>query len=282
MGRHVLVIEGGGMKAAYANGVLSAFEELGYAPWSAVIGTSAGGALAAWYSAGQAAYAEATWAYARDPRIISYRRAMTGRGPLLDHEALLEIVYREEMPLNLQRLSHARWPVIVTAVEVETGTIRYVDVRNQDAISWLKATGRLPFAAGPPVTINGVDHIDGGTVDPIPVRYAVETLGATRVTLLLNKPQGPRKPDPKLVTGIASRRYPALRDGIMRHNAIKDEALDYAMSPPPGVAVDIIRPSRPTALHRLSRDLPAINDAIQLGRDDGEQFVIELGHATRN
>lgn len=270
------------MKAAYANGVLSAFEETGYAPWHAVVGTSAGGALAAWYSAGQAAYAEGTWAYARDARILSYRRAAMGRGPLLDHEALLDIVYTQEMPLNLARLRRAKWPVIVTAAEVETGAIRYVDVRNDDAIAWLKATGRLPFAAGPPVRIDGRDHIDGGTIDPIPVRYAVEELGATQVTLLLNKQAGKKRPDPRLVVGLAGRRYPALRDGIVRHSEIKSEAMEYAQAPPKGVRVNIIRPSLPTKLHRLSRDLAAINDAIRLGRNDGAQFVQNAAQDRRN
>src|SRR5688572_19013274 len=41
--KRALVIEGGGMKAAYANGVLSAFEEAGHTEWGAIYGTSAGG-----------------------------------------------------------------------------------------------------------------------------------------------------------------------------------------------------------------------------------------------
>lgn len=261
------------MKAAYANGVLSAFEEAGHAPWDAVVGTSAGGALAAWYSAGQAAYAEGTWAYARDPRILSYRRAVTGQGPLLDHEALLEIVYRREMPLDLNRLGRARWPVVVTAVDTRTGDIRYVDIRDADAIAWLKATGRMPFASGPPVPIDGRTYMDGGAVDPVPVRYAVERLGATHVTLVLNKPPGPKRADPRLLTGLAGRRYPALRDGIVRHQEVKAASVAYALDPPEGVRVDVVAPSRATRLHRLSRDLDAINEAIRIGRLDGSQYL---------
>ena len=74
MTKRALVVEGGGMKAAYANGVLSAFEELGHTAWDAIYGTSAGGALAAWFAAGQARHAEKTWEYAADRRILSYRR----------------------------------------------------------------------------------------------------------------------------------------------------------------------------------------------------------------
>lgn len=270
---HALVIEGGGMKAAYANGVLSAFEEADYAPWDAVVGTSAGGALAAWYSAGQARWAESTWAYAADPRILNYRRAALRRGPLLDHEALLEIVYRTEHPLDVDAVRAAPWPVIVTACDVDTGEVVYQDLRSSDVIAWIKATGRLPLASGPPVEIDGRRFIDGGTMDPIPIRWAVEELGATRVTLVMNKPPGPLRSDPKVAVRAAAKRFPALRDGIERHQEIKHDAVRYALRPPPGVQVDVVHPSRPTRVSRLARGQHAIGSALALGRRDGRLYV---------
>jgi predicted patatin/cPLA2 family phospholipase len=72
---------------------------------------------------------------------------------------------------------------------------------------------------------------------------------------------------------MAARRYPKLRDGILRHYEIKGEALDYAENPPKGVTVHIIRPTHPTGLGRLSRDLEAIHAAIDQGRSDGHAFL---------
>lgn len=269
---HVLVIEGGGMKAAYANGVLSAFEDADFAPWDAVIGTSAGGALAAWYSAGQARYAEKTWDYAADPRILSYRRALRG-GPLLDHEALLDIVYVQEHPIDVAAVRAAPWPVIVTAVDADTGEVAYQDVREGDTIGWLKATGRLPFASGPPVELDGRRWVDGGTVDPVPVRYAVEQLGATELTLITNKPPGHVRQDPRLVVGLTARRYPALRAGLEDHQRIKAESVRYALDPPEGVTSHLLYPTRPTRLGRLSRNLERIREGLDVGRADGAAFV---------
>ncbi len=268
-----LVIEGGGMKAAYANGVLTAFEEAGYRPWDAVIGTSAGGAMAAWYSAGQAKYAEGTWAYAGDERVMSYKRALTGRGPLLDHEALLEIVYVDEHPIDVAAIRASSWPVIVTACDADTGAILYHDIREGDTIAWLKATGRLPMASGPPVEIDGRRLLDGGSIDPVPVRYAVEQVGADDLTLITNKPPGPKKSDPRVVVELAARRYPALRDGLMNHQQIKFESVQYALHPPDGVTSHVIFPSRPTRVHRLSRNMDAIQEALDLGHVDGAAFL---------
>lgn len=260
------------MKSAYGNGVLSAFEETGHTTWDAVYGTSAGGAMAAWYSAGQARYAEKTWDYAADPRILSWSRWARFQGPLLDHEALLDIIYLKEHPIDQDAIRRCKHPVIVTAADVHSGEVVYHDLRQGDIIAWIKATGRLPFASGPTVAIDGREYLDGGILDPIPIRRAVAD-GATEITLILNKPQGRRGKDNAVISGIAARRYPKLRDSILRHYAIKGEALDYAESPPEGVTVHLVRPARPTGLGRLTRDLAAIRAAIEQGRSDGHAFL---------
>lgn len=256
------------MKAAYANGVLSAFEEAGHCPFDAVYGTSAGGALGAWFAAGQARHAEATWAYAADERLLSYRRWITGRGVLLDHEALLDIVYVHEHPLDQAAVLRSPFPVIVTAADVHSGEVAYHDLRDGDIIPWLKATGRLPFACGPPVVINGRAYLDGGIVDPIPVRKAVED-GATEITLILNRVVGGYRPDNRLIAKLAALKFPRLGKGILEHQKVKDAAMDFARNPHGGVVVNTIRPAVATGLTRLSRDQRLIRAGIELGRRDG-------------
>ena len=263
------------MKAAYANGVLSAFEEAGHTRFDALYGTSAGGAMAAWFAARQAVYAEETWRYAADPRILSYRRWFTRRGPLLDHEALLDIVYLREHPLDVAAVQRHPTPVIVTASDVEEGRPHYQDLRCTDVIPWLKATGRLPFASGPPVLIGGRFYLDGGITDPIPVRRAVAE-GNTRVTLILNTLAGPHRRDNRVVAGLTARKWPALREGILHHQTIKADTVAWAATPPDGVRVDTIRPTHRTGLHRLSRDLNVIRGAIQQGREDARRHLADL------
>ena len=203
------------MKAAYANGVLTAFEEAGHTTWDAVYGTSAGGALAAWFAAGQAKRAEHTWTYAADRRILDYRRFLRRRGPLLDHDALYEIVYELEHPIDQAAIHRCAYPVIVTASRLRDGGTTYHDLRDGRIIPWLKATGRLPFAAGHPVRIHGEDFLDGGINDPIPVRKAVED-GAT-MTLIVKWPAETPARRRTRSFRLTARRYPALRRGILDH-----------------------------------------------------------------
>lgn len=260
------------MKAAYANGVLSAFEEVGFAPWDVVYGTSAGGALAAWYSAGQARYAEKTWDYAADRRILSMRRFLRRKGPLLDHDALFEIVYEVERPIDQAAIHRCPWPVVVTASRLRDGGTTYHDLRDGRVIPWLKATGRLPFAAGDAVVIHGEAYLDGGITDPIPVRKAVAD-GATHVTLIVNKPGGTFRKDNRVLAAVTARRFPTLRNGILQHARIKEASMEFAASPPAGVRIDVIRPDQTTGLHRLSRDLGTIHTAIEQGRSDGRAYA---------
>ncbi len=263
------------MKAAYANGVLSAFEEAGHTKWDAVYGTSAGGALAAWFAAGQAKHAEHTWTYAADRRILSYRRFLRRRGPLLDHDALLEIVYELEHPIDQAAIHRCPYPVYVTACRLKDGGTTYHDLRNGPVIPWLKATGRLPLAAGRPVRIDGLDYLDGGINDPIPVRKAVED-GATDVTVVVNWQDGVIRKDNRVLAAMIARRFPTLRNGLLRHAEIKEAAMAYAADPPPGATVRVVRPTRSTGLHRLSRDLGAIRKTIAQGHADGQAHLDSL------
>jgi len=262
------------MKAAYANGVLSAFEEAGWRPWDALYGVSAGGALVAWAAARQAVWAEATWDYARDPRVLSYARMARG-GALLDHDALIDLVYAREHPLDAAAVRASPVPVVVVATDVATGLPHYQDLRGlPDAavLSWLKATGRLPFAAGPAVRIGGATYLDGGIADPIPVRHAVAE-GHADVTLVLNTPAGAASRDNPVLARFVARRHPALREGLLQHHQRKADAIAWAASPPEGVRVRILRPDRPLGLGRLTRDLGRIRGAILRGRADGARFL---------
>lgn len=259
------------MKAVFANGVLSAFEEHGHTGFDALYGTSAGGALAAWFAARQARFAEGTWRYARDRRILSYGRMLRG-GPLLDHDALLDIVYRREMPLDVEALRKHPSPVVVTASDIDTGGLVTQDIRHEDPIPWLRATGRLPLFSGPPVQIGSRRLIDGGNIEPIPIHRAIAA-GHRHILAILNTAPGERRRDSGAVLRAAASRYPALRAGIMGHEARKDAAIALCMDPPDGVRVDVIRPEDAGGVHRLERNLERLNAHLARGRAAGRAYL---------
>jgi predicted patatin/cPLA2 family phospholipase len=281
-----LVLEGGGMRASYSNGVLAAFEDAGLRRFDAVYGTSAGGALAAWFAAGQARYALGTWAYAHDPRVWSYARWWTLRGPLLDHDLLFRAVYAKEHPLDVHAVRHAPFAVYVTVTDVESGRARYVDLRRGRVLDWLRATGRLPVGAGSPVEIEGRRWLDGGLADPIPIRRAIDD-GAKNIVCVLDEAPGRRSPEPRLASYLIGRRYPSLRHLVEQHHELHDDAVRVAEHPPRGVEVHLIRPAVPTRVGRLTRDRRRLDLAILQGETDGRAFAkgegtaFVVGHKSR-
>lgn len=272
MSVRVLVLEGGGMRAAYTNGVMATFEDAGLGPLDAVYGTSAGGALAAWFSAGQARYALGTWRYAEDARVLSWRRWLTMRGPLLDHDALFRIVYQDERPLDVDAVQRAPHKVIVSVTDLETGRAEYVDIRQGPVIDWLRATGRLPVGAGPPVEVGGRKWLDGGLADPIPIAQAIRD-GGRDIVCVLNEPRGERDPESGIAAWVIGRRYPAVRELVIRHHTMHDDSIRLAERPPPGVTVHVVQPQRHLRVGRLTRDPDLIGEAILEGERDGRAFI---------
>ena len=264
------------MRATYANGVVAAWEEAGYDPFTAVYGTSAGGALAGWWSAGQAREALETWRYAQDERIMSYKRWLLRRGPLLDHDRLFEIVYQDEHRLDVEAIKACGHPVVVTLTDADTGQLHYQDIREGPTLDWLRATGRLPLATGDPVRVNGHRFVDGGLTEPVPVRKAIED-GAREVVVLLNKPPSGRTSEPWLVEFAVRNRFPALEGLVAEHHELHARSLSPAFDPPGGVRVHIIRPEKSLPVHRLTRDLDQLEESMRAGERDGRAFLETRG-----
>lgn len=254
------------MRASYASGVLAALQAGAFVP-DAIYGTSAGAALAAWYAAGQAADGVRTFDHAQDRRVLSYRRWLLGRGPLLDTEDLYGRVYVTEIPLDVETVRKAPYPVIMTAVDVATGETVYFDAREGDVLRFIRASSALPLAAGD-VAINGRRYLDGGVNDPIPLARAIAD-GAREVTLVLNRRAIPRTPEPPFVTLAVGRRYPALLHAAMRHHVHWNAALALAQAPPDGVTVRIVAPQRDLGVGRMTREPERLAMAAAEGMKDG-------------
>ena len=93
--RIALVVEGGGMRGAVSGGMALGLDELGLAgAFDAAYGSSAGTLNAMWLVSGRVRDGIPTWT---DPRLvgelISRRRGLTRRGPVVDVEGLVEERY---------------------------------------------------------------------------------------------------------------------------------------------------------------------------------------------
>jgi predicted patatin/cPLA2 family phospholipase len=259
------------MRAAYASGVLAAFEET-HVRFDALYGTSAGGALVAWFAAGQARYATETWKYAADRRFFSYRRLLRG-GPILDHDRLFRDVYEREHPLNVEAVMRSPAPVIVPVTDADSGAVRYVDVRAGPVLGWLRATGLMPLGLGPAVQLDGRRYVDGGVADPVPVRKAIED-GHRHIVVVANRALGERRhAENSFVVRLIGREYPMLQDLVARHHLLADDVDRLVKGGAEGVRIEVVRPGTPTGVGRFTRDVPRLLRAVEQGRLDGRAFA---------
>jgi len=98
--RVVLVVEGGGMRGAVSGGMALGLDELGLSQaFDAAYGSSAGTLNAMWLVSGRVRDGTPTWT---DPRLvhelISRRRALARRGPVVDVRRLVEERYEQLSP----------------------------------------------------------------------------------------------------------------------------------------------------------------------------------------
>jgi predicted patatin/cPLA2 family phospholipase len=270
-----LVFEGGAARAAYGSGVADAFQASGLAP-DAIYGTSAGAAIAAWYAAGQAAQGIKTWDSIVDRSLLSYRRMLVGK-PVLNFGRLYGELYPSHFGMDLARLRASPYPAYATMTDADTAETVYVDLRSaKDPMRVLHATSALPLVSDSPVEIDGHRYVDGGMTDPIPIRRAIED-GHRDILLVASRVAAPRAAEPDIITRLVARKFPKLREATANHHRFQNDAIALALSPPPGVRVRILRPTRDLGVSRLTRSLPRLHAAVAEGRKDGARLMLELG-----
>ena len=270
-----LVIEGGANRAAYATGVLASLQTAGFVP-DAVYGTSAGGALAAWYAAGQMELACRTWDAVQDRELLSYRRALRG-GYVFDLRRLYHHYYPNVFGMDIAALKRAPFPVHVTITDADTCETYYPDIRHaENPLALVHAGAAIPILSDAPVEWNGRRCLDGGTTDPIPLQKAIDD-GHKDIVAVLNRAPGERKPEPAWAVAMLARKFPALEEAARLHHEHHNRAVRLALSPPSGVRVRVVRPSRDTGVTRATRDLVVLRRAIERGRADGLYAAAQLG-----
>jgi predicted patatin/cPLA2 family phospholipase len=250
--RIALVIEGGGMRGVVSAGMAAAIEQLGASgAFDEVHGASAGAFNGAFLLAGQATYLTALYQHGfGNPAFVSLRRALRGR-PLFDMDYVIGEVWRRQRPLDVDAVLASGIDLHCTATDVETAAIvDLTGLRDGDEVrNAMRASARLPWLAGPPVSFRGRRWLDATIAEAIPVHIALHS--ATDLLVLQTRPHGVRHsplsgPVARLTDRYLDKLNPALVELIHSRSARYDQlsadlaarAADAAAAP----AVCVIRP----------------------------------------
>ncbi len=214
-----LAIEGGGMRGVVSAGMTAAIERLGLTRcFDLVVGTSAGALNGAAMLGGVAdACCNAYHGVFTSRRFINpyrllIRRAAVDVSYTLDHADEHLDAERHE------RTATSRIALHCVAVDVETATpVVLSNLRSvQELRGALLASSRMPWVGGEPVPFRGRRFLDGGLVESIPYRTAID-LGATHVLVLQTRPAGVGvEPTAPLADRVITRRLRELNPQLLR------------------------------------------------------------------
>jgi predicted patatin/cPLA2 family phospholipase len=183
-----LAIEGGGMRGVVSAGMVCALEQLGMLNvFDAIYGSSAGAAIAAYFSAGQARYATSIYyENVNNRRFIDPLRFFAGK-PIISLSYLIDQVGIYEKILDWKGVVASKVPVNFIASSV--GRARPVRLgafrTREDVLDGLRASLRIPLFGGGPHPVGDDRYFDGACLEPVPIGAAIED-GCTHVLVLLS------------------------------------------------------------------------------------------------
>lgn len=273
--RIALVVGGGGMRGAYAGGMVHALEDAGLGGcfdqvWGSSAGAFVGTALVLGHGADAARIFSDDMACREfiDPRRFGTRRPMVSLDHLLDH------ILVESKPTDWSSLVTSPVPLHVMVTR-PSDLAPHVLTGLSDGDSWkaaMRATAAIPLLAGPPVRVGDAEWIDGSVGDPLPVARALRG-GATHVLALMTRTVD------ELVTPATDARAPLwarsldrLAPGLgrmaqdaSRHGECLSLLTDAAHPDRAGAHLLTLAPHSSAGVRGLTTDRERVADAARIG-----------------
>jgi len=264
-----LIVEGGAMRGVISCAALMALEELGMTEvFDEVYGGSAGAVNAAYFLAGQAAYA--TSLYYQKINNTRFLRRFWHR-KIVDIDDLFDSIIAGDRPLRIYKVLASRSQFFVTIADACTGEafIGHAQSSRTPLLTLLKASTAMPLLYNGLVSIEGRSCFDGALINPIPILEAIES-GCTDLLILLTRPASFRDCMPSRIERQIfdlrcahgnAQLISAFCNTYIRENAVRDLALGR-QALPDGINIATLCPeeSEPR-VERITRDTQVLKDA---------------------
>jgi predicted patatin/cPLA2 family phospholipase len=274
--QRALLIQGGGLRGAYAVGALRGLYDAGLGEsFDQVIAVSSAVFAASYFVAGQVKEMEDAWRnLVHGRQLISYRNIFS-MTPVLGLDYLVAL-FKGAVRLHTDRIVSSRTALEFVTTDYLTGEPKYLDAKRSDIFDLMRASSAVPRLYPLPVRIDGHEYYDGGHSDPIPVQRAID-LGYKNILVVLTKPLAERKVAPSKLLGYLLL-YPAhkARESWLKIHETYNRALDLISRPPPGIQITAIAPAV-SHISRLTRKRSALMHAIEQGKKDAERYVATCG-----
>ncbi len=272
--KKALVIEGGGMRSAYAAGALVALQELGHTRFDVVVGTSAGACCAVNFVGGQPrSNFKILHDYLCNSRFIRFRKVFT-RENIVDIDFLLDEVIARHVPLPLKEVKASATEIYVTATDCHTGEVAYFDFSESHNVEMLRASCAMPYLYRRKILFHGKRYVDGGVAASIPVQKVIEE-ACDEIVVICTRPWGYRKKRNPLawLNYLFFPRYPKMVKALNQRWLEYNQTLDWLENPPSSKRVIAIRPKGKLPVTRTTRDPKKIKQGFEMGYQDTQEIL---------
>ncbi|MBQ9086254.1 MAG: patatin family protein [Clostridia bacterium] len=270
--KHGLILEGGAMRGLFTAGVIDVLMEHNIS-FDGMIGVSAGAVFGCNYKSCQPGRVlRYNLANCKNPKYCSIR-SLIRTGNMFG----VDFCYRE-LPDKLdlfdnQRFADNPMEFYAVATDINTGKAVYhrCDAITPQTMEWFRASASMPLAATI-VSVDGMDLLDGGIADSIPIRY-FESIGYERNLIVLTQPRSYQK-HPASMQGLMKLRYksyPKLLEAMASRHLDYNASKDWIAKQEKAGSVLVIAPDTSLPIGRIEHDPTKIQETYNLGRRAAEK-----------
>jgi len=176
--RIALLLEGGGIRAGFAAGVLMALLDNNITQFDEALAVSASVPTLAYFLAQQRREIEEVWRHELcTPKLVCYRNipaaslTLSSRRPVVDIDYLIYHVFKNKYPLDVGRLRKLDTRIYFAATRVPFGELVLLRLHHGDIYDIFRACLAVPGCYPTTVRVEKDDFVDGGTVNPLSASF---------------------------------------------------------------------------------------------------------------
>ncbi|MHA8115353.1 patatin-like phospholipase family protein [Kosakonia cowanii] len=280
-GRLALVCEGGGQRGIFTAGVLDEFMRADFNPFDLFFGTSAGAQNLSAYVCNQPGYArKVIMRYTTRREFFDPLRFVRG-GNLIDLDWLINAT-ATEMPLAMDhgvRAFDAGKAFYMCACRQDDYSAEYFLPNHQTWLDLIRASSAIPGFYRTGVALSGVNYLDGGVSDAIPVQEAARRGADTIVVIRTVPSQMYYTPQwfKRMERWLGESSLQSLVNLVQHHEKSYLATQQFIESPPGKLRIIEIYPPKLLKSMALGSRLPALREDYKIGRLCGRYFLATVG-----
>lgn len=260
-----LVLEGGGMRGVFTNGVLDYFLDKNI-EFPYTIGVSAGAGNGLSYISKQRGRGKQVNIDQYEKYNFVGLKFLIKKRSIFDFDYLYHEIPEKILPYDYEAYFSSRQRFEMVTSNCLSGEANYLEDKSDKdrLLAIARASGSLPFVC-PIAYVDGVPMLDGGITDSIPIERA-QSQGYKKNIVVLTRNKDYRKKGKDLkLPPFVYRKYPAIRRAMEQRSTLYNNQLALIDKLEEEGKVFVIRPERPIEVDRLEKDISKLRALYEEG-----------------